>query len=97
MGCNCPKLVHLRGTNQILAERAARVKGGAARTPHLLTVTHITAMMLSSAQTTPTGRRGPRIYRPTRPRTSRLFHVGAWHRLFNGGAVREGESPAGFL
>ena len=31
----------------------------------------------------------PIIYRPTRPRSSRLSHVGAWHRLFNGGPCGE--------
>ena len=37
MGCNCPKLVHLHEANRIFADRAGRVKGGATRTPHLLT------------------------------------------------------------
>ena len=41
--------------------------------PHLLTVTHITAMMLSSAQTTPTGLGSPKMLRPMRPRTDAAF------------------------
>ena len=41
--------------------------------PRLLTMTHITAMMLSSAQTTPTGLGSPKMLRPMRPRTDAAF------------------------
>ena len=53
-----------------------------------LTVTHITAMMRSSAQTTPAGLGSPKMSRPMRPRTDAAF---SWLHGF----VRSMAGPCG--